>query len=626
MHKPSQTQSRKLKQADLQHLERQFQLKREAIDEDARTAEVAFSSEEPYDRGFGIEILDHSPGAINLSRLNNGGAVLVGHNTNDHVGVVEVARADSDRKGRAVLRFGRGARASEIFQDVVDGIRVLVSVAYRWDKYEVTEGKNGTADEYRVTEWTPYEISLVAIPADPTVGVGRSEQLTDEFTQSQEIPVMDPKKKSDDDKTTQAAAVAAAPAVDLKKERESWQKAEQQRYRDIMTEADAHNARDIGLEHFEKGSTLAQFQTALLEHIGKRNNEVRSKHDPNMDDALGLSRREVEKFSFLRIMNALANPQDPSAQQAAGYEREVSSAAAAKLGLEARGFFIPTDVLGRTLSAGTATDGAELVSDDLLSGSFIEALRNRLVVMAAGATVLTGLVGNVDVPRQTSQTAAGWISTEDGDAGASEPQFDQVSLTPKDLAAYTEVTRRLRMQSSLSIENLVRNDLIYAAAKAIDAGALYGTGLTGQPKGVAEQTGINTFNFAAADPVYAETVRMIKECMLDNADMGRLAYIIDPEGWEAGMTKEKASGTAKFIISENNTINGYPYHMTNQVTAEDWFFGNWADLLIGMWGGLELNVDPYTHSLKGKTRYVMFQTVDTAVRHPESFCHCNDGA
>lgn len=624
MNKPSRTTSKKPNPADLQRLERQFQLNREAVDEEARTIEVAFSSEEPYDRGFGIEILDHGPGAVDLSRLNGGGAVLVDHNTKDHVGVVEVARVDSDRKGRAVLRFGRGARASEIFQDVVDGIRQLISVGYRWHTYEITEGKNGAADEYRVTEWIPYEISLVAVPADPTVGVGRSGRQSNSI-HTVEDPPMEPKKKSDDN-TPQVAAAPAAPTVDLKKERESWQKAEQQRYRDIMIEADAHDAHEMGLEHFEKGASLAQFQTALLEHIGKRNNEVRSRHDANMDDSLGMSRREVEKFSFLRIMNALANPQDLKAQQAAGYEREVSSAAAGKLGIEARGFFIPTDILGRTLSAGTATDGAELVSDDLLVGSFIEALRNRLVVMAAGATVLPGLVGNVDVPRQTSRTAAGWIATEDGDAAASEPQFDQVSLTPKDLAAYTEVTRRLRMQSSLSIENLVRNDLIYAAAKAIDAGALYGTGLTGQPKGVANQTGINTFDFAAADPVYAETVRMIKECMLDNADMGRLAYIIDPEGWEAGMTKEKATGTAKFIISENNTINGYPYHMTNQVTAEDWFFGNWADLLIGMWGGLELNVDPYTHSLKGKTRYVMFQTVDTAVRHPESFCHCNDGA
>ncbi|MCP4996006.1 MAG: phage major capsid protein [Gammaproteobacteria bacterium] len=291
---------------------------------------------------------------------------------------------------------------------------------------------------------------------------------------------------------------------------------------------------------------------------------------------------------------------------------------------QARGLFIPPEILSRDLSAGTATDGAELVADNLLAGSFIDVLRNSLTIRQAGAQIIPGLVGNVDIPRQTSGAGAVWISAEDGDATESDPQFDQVSLTPKDLAAYTEVTRRLRMQSSIGIEALIRNDLVVAAATAIDLAGLYGSGASGQPTGVANQTGINTFSLAAADPTYAETVRMVKEVMTDNALMGSLGYIIDPNGWEAATTTEKFSGTGKTILSENGTINGYQAAVTNQVTAEDWFFGNWADLLIGMWGGVEINVDPFTHSLKGKTRYVMFQTIDTAVRHPVSFCHCND--
>ncbi len=112
--------------------------------------------------------------------------------------------------------------------------------------------------------------------------------------------------------------------------------------------------------------------------------------------------------------------------------------------------------------------------------------------------------------------------------------------------------------------------------------------------------------------------------MTDNALTGSLGFIIDPSGWAGAMTTEKASGTAQFVMSEGGNISGYGSTVSNQVTADDWFFGNWADLLIGQWGGLELNVDPYTHSLKGKTRFVMFQTVDTAVRHPVSFCYSKD--
>ncbi|MCK9563507.1 MAG: HK97 family phage prohead protease, partial [Bacteroidales bacterium] len=127
------------------------------IDATARTVEIAFSSEEPYERWFGEEVLDHSPQSVRLDRLNGGAAVLVNHDTDDHVGVVESARIDSDKRGRAVIRFSRSERGEEIFQDVQDGIRTLVSVGYRIHKYEVTERK-GQSDLVRVLDWEPYEV------------------------------------------------------------------------------------------------------------------------------------------------------------------------------------------------------------------------------------------------------------------------------------------------------------------------------------------------------------------------------------------------------------------------------------------------------------------------------------
>lgn len=595
---------------------RSFSIETRNVDEEARTVELAFSSEEPYQRFFGIEVLDHDERSIRLDRLNGGGALLVEHDTRDQVGVVESARIDSDRRGRAVVRFSRSSRGQEIFDDVQDGIRTLVSVGYIVHKFE--ESKSGDTEEYRAVDWEPFEVSLVSVPADATVGVGRSKQ-----SEPKEIEMTTETTKEVIEKP---AIEKPEPKFDRAAEANKVRTEELKRINQISEMAGEHGFDELGQKAISDGTSVEVFHKDLLQEIGKRNNTVRTEKSTEVD--LGLSQKDRNQFSMIRMMDALARPQDPAAQRAAAFEIEVCNEAENQMGgeFQARGRFIPPELLTRDLTAGTATDGAELVADNLLAGSYIDVLRNNMVVLASGARMLPGLVGNVEIPRQTSATASTWISAEDGDATESEPQFDQVTLSPKDLAAYTEVSRRLLLQSTPAIEGIVRNDLAVAQALGIDSAALYGSGSSGQPTGVANTSGINTFNFAAAAPTYAETVRMVKEVMTDNALMGTLGYIYDPAGWEDAATTEKAANTAQFILSPNGTINGYAARVSTQVTAEDWFFGNWSDLLIGEWGGLEINVDPYTHSLKGKIRYVTFKTVDLAVRHPVSFIHCNDGA
>ena len=154
-------------------LYRSAEFERAAVDAERRTVRLSFSSEEPVERWFGYEILDHSPGSVDLSRIKAGGALLVDHDTGDQVGVVEEASVGADRKGRATVRFGTSARANEIFQDVKDGIRRLVSVGYRVSKL-VTEKVEKEVEFLRAMQWTPLEISLVSVPADITVGVGRA--------------------------------------------------------------------------------------------------------------------------------------------------------------------------------------------------------------------------------------------------------------------------------------------------------------------------------------------------------------------------------------------------------------------------------------------------------------------
>ena len=142
---------------------RELKIERKAIDEESRTVELAFSSEEPYERSFGIEVLDHADGSADLSRLHNGAPLLVNHDPNDQIGVVENARVDDDKVGRATVRFGKSERAQEIFGDVSDGIRRLVSVGYQVKQVDKAERDKDGLATYRVSSWQPLEISLVAL-------------------------------------------------------------------------------------------------------------------------------------------------------------------------------------------------------------------------------------------------------------------------------------------------------------------------------------------------------------------------------------------------------------------------------------------------------------------------------
>lgn len=609
------------------------------IDIDARTVELAFSSEEPVGRWFGDEILDHGPKAMRFDRLRNRAAVLVNHDHDDQVGVIESARIDADRVGRAVVRFGRSARASEIFQDVQDGIRSLVSVGYQIHDLNL-DSSSDSGDVYRVTDWEPFEISIVPCPADTRVGVGRSGSPAQT---AKHHPIED-QRMNDDIKTVEPvapAAVTVAPAFDAEAERAIVRDDELRRIASLQT-LGRQTAMDADAETFiREGKSVDEFVRHLGAHAPVRN-------APSPD--VGLTEKETESFRLSRLVLAQAFPNNREYVNAAGFELEACAAATAaqqQVGIsKTRGTVLPGEVARadmsdmiraalranllkpghvRTLTAGTATDGAELVATDLMSMNFIDVLRNRLVVMAAGAVMLDNLSGDVAIPRKTSGSAGGWISSEGGNAANSEPQFDQVTLTPKTVAGYADFSRNLLLQSSLAVEAMIRMDQASGIATTIDLAALYGSGSSGQPTGVSATSGINAPTaFAAADPTFAEVIALETAVAVDNADIGALAYITDAAMRGAFKGTEKASGTAQYVWEAGNTVNGYPCLITNQVTDGDVFFGNWSDLLIGAWGGLDVLVDPYTNSLSGTIRVVSHQSIDIAVRHPVSFAYNND--
>ncbi len=410
-------------------------------------------------------------------------------------------------------------------------------------------------------------------------------------------------------------AVAPKPHFDVEVERDSVRKAELSRINGIEALGAMHGEQEMAREFIAEGKSVDDYRAALLD-------KIKDRPEPQRPD-IGMSEPEVRQYSFVRAINALANPADRRAQEAAGFEFEASRATAEKSHRDPTGMFVPTDVLNgkRDMLVGTAGVGGHTVATELLSGSFIDALDNSMAVVSAGATILRDLNGNIAIPRATGGATAYWVA-ENNSITESTQAFDQVTMSPGTVGAMTDVARKLLLQSSIDIENFIRTDLALRLALTIDNKALEGDGSSNTPTGVVNATSVGSVAFASATAgaaTWGEIVDVETEVSQDNALLGRLAYLTNAA--EAGYLKQtvKESGQARYMM-ENGEMNGYPVIVTNNLTTTgQLLFGNWADLIIGYWGGLDLNVDTATGSAAGTVRIVALQDVDVAVRHGESF-------
>ena len=646
--------------------ERTFHVERSAINAEARTIELAFSSELAYERWWGIEILDHGTGSVRLGRLNGGGhPLLVNHDPNKQAGVLEKAWIGEDRVGRSLARFGKSAFAEEIFGDVTDGIRTLVSVGYSIHKVvEQSTSKSGEVKErtltgeqfrnlidsedfkrsiedgrragedpviYRVVDWEPFENSLVAIPADPSVGVGRAAASPEKPQPSIHI-----EDKAMDEEQKKAAEKAAAEkiAADVEAARRAAGAAEAERVREILAMAHHYKMDEQGQKAVADGTPTDGFRKLVMEELQKKSTKA-------TEGNLGMSDQEVRQFSFVRAIHALANPADRKAQEAASFEFEASAAAAQKAGKTSRGIMIPTDVLQRDLTTATTSGTSKagyMVATDLLSGSFIDVLRNAMVLPRLGATFLTGLQGNVAIPKKTTASTSYWVA-ENSAPTEGALVFGQVTLSPKTLAAYVDFSRRLSLQSSLDIESLVRNDLATGIAVALDEAALGGAKTNG-PTGVRGTSGIGSVAIGTngGAPTWASIVNLVKAVDVANALTGSASFVTNAKvkGKLAQTPKQSSGVEGNFLLGPPwDSLYGYPFHVTQQIPSNltkgsssgvcsAMLFGVWRDLLIGQWSGIDLLVDPYTGSSAATVRVTAFVDVDVAVRYAESFAACLD--
>lgn len=410
---------------------------------------------------------------------------------------------------------------------------------------------------------------------------------------------------------------------------------EQRQYDQNMADVDSLDQRIARLEG------IAQREAQLAEPQGPAPIHTRSDPAPDDDPSLGMPENDLRNYSLVRAMRAASR----NDWRDAGLEQEASRAQAQRLGRDPEGFFVPYDWQARSLQSladqerrdltvGTATAGGHTVDTELLASSFIDLLRNRMAVRQAGATVLSNLTGDLAIPRQTGGATAYWVA-ESGSPTESQQSVDQVTMSPKTVGAFTDFSRKLLLQSSLDVEMFVRNDLSMVVALAVDLAALHGTGASNQPTGLVNVAGIGSVagGTNGAAPTHDHIVDLETEVSIDNADMGRLAYMsnsrirgkLKKTFVDSGSNAERVWDSR----SGNTPLNGYPAQITNQVASNltkgsgtnlsAIFFGNWADLLLGFWSGLDILVNPYSDSTSGTVRIVALQDVDVAVRHPESF-------
>lgn len=600
---------------------RAMHLDDKAIDEETRTVRVGVSSEEPVKRQFGMEVMDHTKENMNLEFLNSGRApLLLDHDMEKQIGVVESVELDENaRRLRASVRFGKGEQASEVFNDVVDGIRQNISVGYRVDKK--VEREDDPEDYYRVAT-TPMEISIVSIPADQSnlVGVGRSSSET--LKSTIQIKEKDMSEKIDLDAVRAEAAKSASKNA-----------------KEIMTLARKHNKADLGEDAIGRGIDIAEFRGELLDVIG---------NDKPLDTPVTVieqSAKEKRTYSLGRMIQA----QVTGDWKNAGYERELSDEITRRTGKQSQGFYVP-DFAWRSGVMTTAATGAiagENVTDQFVptiqrGDLFIEALRAKQVMANLGVTYLGGLTNRVRMPKIATGAAAGFVE-EAGDVSDQSPTDAGVTLQPRTLGAFATMSRLLMLESIPAIEQIVQDDLLRSIADKIEYYAINGSGSSGQPTGILTDANVNNLDISAGTDVaaltWADITDLVKLVEEDNGvvNAATLGFLTNPK------VKAKMANTVKVATTDSvmllndpwNAIYGYKAEFTNNVPsdldpgdggsdASAMIFGDFSQLMVGLFGAPSIIVDPYSGSKSGDVQISVMQEVDVALRNAISFAKTDE--
>jgi HK97 family phage major capsid protein len=633
------------------------------IDREKRTVSLSFSSQNPVKRAFGREYLSHAPSAIDTRRLSIGAVpLLLNHDWSKPVGRITDFQV-RDGKSYATALISRSALGEEILNDIQDGIRNNVSVGFipramkKLKRSEVTdllgdllddddnpldeddddddEEDDDDIDTFSIEKWEPIEVSLVSVPADPSVGIGRNDdelfevrmldvEAEPEVVISKESPKTMSENAADTTKETPKVEVLNE---DFTKTREL----ESVRMREIQKIGHEFGFNKEAYEFVRDGKTVADFNALVLRSIKPRPSV--SLAEPN----LGYNKKDTETYSIVRAINKQIKAVKGEGVMD-GIEGEVSRGLAQMHGADPMGFYVPDFALTagrRDMVVGTPSLGG-LTVQTTVDTDLIPILRNKMVCLQAGARLMTGLVGNLSIPRQNAAATVSW-NTEIAALTESDQGFDSILLSPNRVGGWTNYSKKLLAQSSLDIEGIVRDDLISIVAIAQDAAALNGTG-TNQPTGIFNTTA-NTglpynysmtapaITFGSGYPSWSQVVQFAGNLELGNQVLDTsAAYITTPAVKSAWKTLSKSdprqtsSFFPSFIWEAGDEVNGYKAFATNQVANNKVVFGKWNELILSQWAGLDVVVDIFSLAPNAEVRVIVNLFCDVKFRYASAFC------
>ena len=634
---------------------------------DERIYEFPFSSEFAVPRSFGNEILSHENDAADLKRLNDSAPLLFNHDTDKVIGVVERAYVDKKKKkGVSRVRFAQTAFADEIRGMVSDGILRNVSTGYRILEMEEREIDGNSA--FVASRWEPYEVSIVATPADTSVGIGRSLLETDTMT-------IEENKSTIDDKRTNATEASVSPPVNIISENEMTDQPnlevvrseakkqaaseERTRIREITALCGKHGFEDMGESMIANGTSINEARANVLEKLGAKSPEVQTV-TPVESQFSAKEEREYRNTDF--VSGGIAALIDGNWDRpGAGFARELSQEVQRQgyhRNAGGKTLFFPFSALSTqkraTYVTSSANTGGNIVATDLRADDFIEALRNNTVMVNLGVQVLSGLIGDVAIPRRSGVASTGYLSSETTAISQAESTFDQISMTPKTLASLSKFSRNMLIQATPGIEDLVRRDLSDGINLGIDLGILNGSGSSGQPTGIMNTSGIGSVAIGTNGGAITleKIVDLETAIMEDNAGVNadNIAYVTNAKVMGA-LKKLRAGGSTTgdgaFLYNADlsaigrgatpGVLNGYPVAMTNQVPSNltkgsssgvcsAVVMGDFSQAILGLFGGgIEVTVgedsDDFSKNLTSVKAVVAF---DVAVRHAQSFAAIKD--
>lgn len=350
--------------------------------------------------------------------------------------------------------------------------------------------------------------------------------------------------------------------------------------------------------------------------------------------------REASRYSLVRAIAHASGLRVDAAR-----EIEISAELERRTGRKAQGILAPDNVFrvrkqGAEQRVITSTgDGAGVIYEDGRPGDFIDALRANLVTGRLGATTLSGLQGNVSIPKQTAPGAVAWIAENQALSPANR-DFEKVTMQPRTVGAVTEFSRNVLLQSSPDIENLLRNDFAAGMARGLDGAALIGGGAN-EPDGIITLLTAASAMGTLSDAAWSQVLGMIATIEQANAAGGRMGWAVNPRAVQTLRSTVKVrfgsplvdDAGAGFVMESPDALAGYTAASTtalplvgSPVQTGSAIFGDWSSLLVGYWSGIDILANPYesTAYAKGNVQVRGLLTADVAVRHIESFTAATD--